>query len=80
MVLWIKREISEETEAINLSHMISGIGNSLGLISALIFGFFCEKRRISIVKKLKQFNYKNTLVTAYYKYLRICRFWNDRIP
>jgi hypothetical protein len=49
--LWIKKEISEETEAVNLSHMISGIGNSLGLVSALIFGFFCEKRRISIVIK-----------------------------
>jgi len=29
--------------------MISGIGNSVGLISALLFGFLLEKKNLSIV-------------------------------
>lgn len=33
--------------------MISGIGNSLGLVSAIIFGFLFEKGSISIVKNIK---------------------------
>lgn len=48
-MLWIKREVKDEQESFRLGHMISGIGNSIGLVSALIFGFFFEKKKISIV-------------------------------
>jgi hypothetical protein len=39
----------DEKEQINLSHKITGIGSSVGLVGALMFGFFFEKRKISNV-------------------------------
>jgi len=48
--LWIKRDVDDEQESFKLGHMISGIGNSIGLVSAIIFGFLFEKSRISVVK------------------------------
>jgi hypothetical protein len=32
--------------------MISGIANSVGLVSALLFGFLLEKRKVSVVINL----------------------------
>jgi hypothetical protein len=49
LVLWVKRDIHDEQESFRLGHMISGIGNSLGLLSAIIFGFLFQKGKISMV-------------------------------
>ena len=47
--MWVKQNDISDTEAINLGHMISGIGNSVGLISALLFGFMLERKKTSSV-------------------------------
>ena len=47
--MWVKQNDITEEQSVNLGHMISGIGNSVGLVSALLFGFLLEKRRVSTV-------------------------------
>ncbi len=47
--MWVKQHDITEEQSVNLGHMISGIGNSVGLVSALLFGFLLEKKRVSIV-------------------------------
>lgn len=68
--MWIKRDIDDEQESFNLGHMISGIGNSIGLVSAIIFGFLFEKGRISMVK----------IISFFFKYhfLKFIFFINEK--
>jgi hypothetical protein len=47
--MWVKQHDITEDQSVNLGHMISGIGNSVGLVSALLFGFLLEKRKVSNV-------------------------------
>lgn len=63
--MWIKRTIKDEDESFKISHMISGIGNSLGLVSAILFGFLFEKGKISWVKNsFLYITYINILFTG----------------
>ena len=55
-MMWVKQfEIPggdkdvEDAKAVTRGHMISGIGNSVGLVSALLFGCLLEKKRVSTV-------------------------------
>jgi hypothetical protein len=50
LIMWVKQFKMTEDQGVKLGHMISGIGNSVGLISAVVFGFFLEKKRTSTVK------------------------------
>jgi hypothetical protein len=45
--MWVKQHNISEEESINLGHMISGIANCFGLVSALLFGFLFEKKKVS---------------------------------
>jgi hypothetical protein len=47
--MWVKKHEMPEKDSVNLAHMISGIGNSCGLVSALLFGFMLEKKKTSSV-------------------------------
>ncbi len=47
--MWIKQHDITQEELVHYGHMISGIGNSLGQISALLFGFLFVKQRVSNV-------------------------------
>lgn len=49
MSLWVKQHNISEEESVNLGHMITGIANSVGLVSALVFGFLLEKKKVSNV-------------------------------
>jgi hypothetical protein len=48
--MWVKQFESSDEKAVNRGHMIGGIGNSFGLISALLFGCLLEKKRVSTVR------------------------------
>lgn len=52
--MWVKQFESSDEKAVNRGHMIGGIGNSFGLISALLFGCLLEKKRVSTVRSLNK--------------------------
>lgn len=53
--MWVKQHDMSEKEEVNLGHMISGIGNSIGLVAALMFGYLYHKNKASNVRKLNLF-------------------------
>ena len=55
LIMWIKQHDMTDKESVNLGLMISEIGNSIGLVSALLFGFLYQKNKVSNVRKLNLF-------------------------
>ena len=53
--MWIKQHDYPEKELVDLGQKISGIGNSIGLVSALLFGYLYKKNKVSNVRKLNLF-------------------------
>lgn len=44
--LWVRRFYEDKAEALNRTLMISGIGSTVGMISAVLFGFCYDKAKI----------------------------------
>jgi hypothetical protein len=50
VILWIQKSGATPEYAKNRGHMMTGIAYSFGLISALVFGFYFDRKRVSTVK------------------------------
>lgn len=67
--LWVRKFYEDKKVAYDRTMMISGIGSTIGMVSAIIFGFLYEKAKIKVLLTIN-----NLCIVVGYSTLL---FWND---